>query len=191
MFLLKQSLFVIVGRSGTGKSSLIRYYNENNSGTKTIVTTTTRPMRDGEVEGVHYNFKTKEEFEKMISEDKFIEHTQYNGNYYGTSKDEFDFSKTNIIILELNGLANIKKLLGDKFTIYVIKLDAPDAVILERLLMRDVTIEEIANRFREDKKNFEEDKFYYDFMIRTDFSMRDVNMILEDLINANSIKFST
>jgi guanylate kinase len=189
MFILKQTLFIIVGRSGTGKSSLVRYYGERNHSAKIIVTTTTRPMRDGEVDGVHYNFKTKEEFEKMIAEDNFIEYTQYNGNYYGTSKDEFDSTRTNIIVLELNGLLKIKELMSDKFIIHVIKLDAPDHIILERLLQRNISVEEIARRFRDDKVKFEEDRFYYDVMMNTEFSIWESNMMLEEYIKTNSIQF--
>ena len=45
---------------------------------------TTRQMREGEVNGVDYFFKTKEEFEALIQEDRFIEYAEYVGNYYGT-----------------------------------------------------------------------------------------------------------
>jgi guanylate kinase len=77
---------VVAGPSGVGKGTLIgmllkQYPNLFGFS----VSHTTRAPREGEVNGVHYNFITVEEFEKLISENQFIEYAKVHTNYYGTS----------------------------------------------------------------------------------------------------------
>jgi guanylate kinase len=186
MLLYKRKLFIIFGRSGTGKSTIVRRFNERNPGLiKTIVTTTTRPMRDGEVDGVNYHFKTKEQFERLIAEDGLVEYVEYSGNYYGTTKDEFDYTRDNIIVLEPNGIANIEKMYKDTFTIFKIEIEASDARILERLLNRNSTVEEIARRFRDDKVRFQ--NLDYTVRIYNESPLHEVVIYFEDILrNANN-----
>ena len=80
---------VLVGPSGAGKSTIIKKMEElypNKFGFS--VSYTTRKMRAGEVDGVHYNFVTKEKFQDMIAKDEFIEHCQVHDNLYGTAKEQ-------------------------------------------------------------------------------------------------------
>jgi len=181
MLLYKHKLFIIFGRSGTGKSTIVRRFNERNPGLmKTIVTTTTRPMRDGEVDGVNYHFKTKEQFERLIAENGLVEYVEYSGNYYGTTKDEFDYTRDNIIVLEPNGIANIEKMYKDTFTILKIEIHAPDAKILERLLNRNTAVEEIARRFRDDKARFQD--LDYTVRIHNEVPLHEVVTYFEDIL---------
>ena len=82
----KGIIAVISGFSGAGKGTvvneLVRKY-----GYAISVSATTRQPREGEEEGKNYFFKTKEEFEQMIKDGKFIEYAKYVDNYYGTPKD--------------------------------------------------------------------------------------------------------
>ncbi len=79
-------LFVVSAPSGAGKSTLCRCVREQ-SDIRFSVSCTTRPMRPGEQDGVDYWFKTREEFEQLISEKKFLEHALVHGNWYGTLLD--------------------------------------------------------------------------------------------------------
>jgi guanylate kinase len=188
MLILKQTLFIIVGRSGTGKSHLSRGYSifhMNPEREKLIVTTTTRPMRDGEVNGRNYHFVIKEDFERMIRENKLVEYVEYQGNYYGTTKEEFDVSKTNFVVVEPVGLEKIKEFFKDTFRIFVIKLDAPDAVILERMLRRNQPVEDIARRYKEDKVRFE--NIDYDILINTDVDQMEELDLFKQIVKANSV----
>ena len=54
------------------------------------VSNTTRPPREGEIDGVHYNFVTKEQFENLIQKDGYLEYAEYCGNYYGTPKQQVE-----------------------------------------------------------------------------------------------------
>src|SRR5882762_2741823 len=73
---LKGKLFLIVGPSGTGKTTLVGALKER--GLAEVVSVTTRSPRLGEVEGVHYNFITREFFQQLVEKDAFIEHVEYN-----------------------------------------------------------------------------------------------------------------
>ena len=78
---------IIVGPSGVGKGTLITKFTElHKEKFGFSVSYTTRTPREGEVDGVHYNFVTKDVFNTMISKDEFIEHCEVHGNFYGTSK---------------------------------------------------------------------------------------------------------
>ena len=96
---------VVCGPSGVGKGTLLKKVKEalpNIFGV--AVSHTTRKPRPGEVDGVAYNFTTREEFEKGIKNGDFVEYADVNGNYYGTSvKAIEDVQKKNLIcILEID-----------------------------------------------------------------------------------------
>lgn len=82
------NLYILSAPSGAGKSSLISALLASDSSTQKMVSVshTTRAPRPGEVEGVHYYFVSKEEFESLIEQDLFLEYAKvFGGNYYGTS----------------------------------------------------------------------------------------------------------
>lgn len=78
-------LYAIVGPSGAGKTTLQKMMEDR--GAKGIISTTSRPMRPGERDGVDYDFLSRDDFERKIDNDEFVEHTEYDGNYYGVSSD--------------------------------------------------------------------------------------------------------
>lgn len=82
------TLYIVSAPSGAGKSSLIAALLETNPtyAMKVSVSHTTRGMRPGEVDGVHYHFVQKESFEQLIKENAFLEYAEVFGNYYGTSR---------------------------------------------------------------------------------------------------------
>ncbi|AEH31604.1 guanylate kinase [Vibrio anguillarum] len=84
----KGTLYIVSAPSGAGKSSLISAMLETNPtyAMKVSVSHTTRGMRPGEQDGVHYHFVQKELFEELITKGEFLEHAEVFGNYYGTSK---------------------------------------------------------------------------------------------------------
>lgn len=84
----KGLLIVLSGPSGVGKGTVRKaIFEDPDTGFKYSISMTTRQKREGEVDGVDYFFKTKDQFESLIEQDKFIEHAQYVGNYYGTPVD--------------------------------------------------------------------------------------------------------
>ncbi|NIY83357.1 guanylate kinase [Vibrio hepatarius] len=84
----KGTLYIVSAPSGAGKSSLISAMLETNPtyAMKVSVSHTTRGMRPGEEDGVHYHFVQKEQFEDLIEQGAFLEYAEVFGNYYGTSR---------------------------------------------------------------------------------------------------------
>ena len=79
-------LTVVSGFSGVGKGTLMKALLEKYDNYALSISMTTRKPREGEVDGVHYFFVEKEEFERTIAENGFIEYAQYVENYYGTPR---------------------------------------------------------------------------------------------------------
>ena len=80
----KGRLFIISGPSGSGKDTILKQIFKLLPDIRFSISTITRPMRAGEIEGEKYNFTTKEAFEKMIDNDELLEYNVYLDNYYGT-----------------------------------------------------------------------------------------------------------
>lgn len=111
-------IFVISGPSGSGKGTVMEYLKELYPEAGLAVSATTREMRDYEQEGREYFFKTREEFERMLAEGEILEHTVYNGNYYGTLRSEAERilgeGSDLLLEIEVEGAAQIKRLFGDR-----------------------------------------------------------------------------
>ena len=80
------NLIVVSGPSGCGKDTVVREILKSDNNAWLSVSCTSRDIRPGDIPDESYYFITKEEFEKRIKEDYFLEYAEYNGNYYGTPK---------------------------------------------------------------------------------------------------------
>ena len=111
------AVLVLSGPSGAGKSSLVREIIEDIGECYFSISTTTRPMREGEKDGVDYHFVDKEEFEREVEADQFLEYAVVHGNYYGTSlrpvKKALTEGKLVIFDIDVQGNSAIKSRLGD------------------------------------------------------------------------------
>lgn len=83
-------MFIIAAPSGTGKDTLIGEVMSSIGDLEHSVSYTTRPAREGEIDGQDYHFVDKTVFEEMIAADAFLEWAEYNSNLYGTSVDEVE-----------------------------------------------------------------------------------------------------
>lgn len=83
-------LVLYTGSSGVGKGTIMQELLKRDKNIRLSVSNTTRPPREGELDGVHYNFVTKEQFESLIRKDGYLEYAEYCGNYYGTPKQQVE-----------------------------------------------------------------------------------------------------
>ena len=86
----KGKTFIISGPSGVGKSTVLKELFKDRDDLYFSVSATTRAPRPGEVDGVHYHFTDVDHFQRLISEDAFLEYAEYVGNFYGTPKKFVD-----------------------------------------------------------------------------------------------------
>jgi guanylate kinase len=116
-------LIVVSGPSGAGKSTLIRAALEAVDELAYSVSATTRRPREGEVDGRDYIFLSREEFEKWISEGRFLEWAEYSGNLYGTPEQRveelLDSGLSVILEIELQGARAVRQKRSDALMIFV------------------------------------------------------------------------
>ena len=131
----KGLLIVISGPSGAGKGTV---YNEvliRRPEIQRSISVTTRAPRKGEVDGVHYYFRTEEQYQKMIADGEFLETAAVYSNYYGTPKAPVyeKLAKGQDVMFEIDtlGAKQIKKMYPDAVTIFIIP---PSFEILEKRL---------------------------------------------------------
>ena len=98
------TLFIVSAASGTGKTTLVKALLKNCDNLSVSISHTTRPIRVGELDTVHYHFTSKDSFVEMIGKGAFLEHAEVFGNYYGTalSTVESTLRQDHDIILEID-----------------------------------------------------------------------------------------
>lgn len=153
---------IIFGKTASGKSRIVDELAKQ--GYKKIVTTTTRPARKGEIDGVDYNFISEEEFEQLINTRYFAEWKKYDTAegvwYYGSPLDEISRSDNkSIVILTPDGYRDIKDELDDHIAIYIY---ANNKIIRNRLSNRGDKKEEADRRIKQDNKDFKDAEFLAD-----------------------------
>lgn len=128
-------LVVFSGPSGSGKDTVLNKLCECDPDVKVSVSMTTREKRDGEIDGVHYYFVTKEYFEKKISENRMLEYAEYAKNYYGTPAEPVDEmlsqGKSVILKIEVQGAEKIRNRYDDVISIFLMP---PSLRVLEQRL---------------------------------------------------------
>lgn len=115
---------VYSGPSGCGKGTVLRHVLKDCPDAVLSVSVTTRAPREGETDGVEYFFRTREEFERMLKEDAFLEYAEYSGNYYGTPKAwveaRRDEGKTVILEIEVQGGLKVMKACPDAISVFLL-----------------------------------------------------------------------
>ena len=160
----KAKLYVITGPSGVGKGTVLNKFFEKNKGDIIYsVSATTRKPREGEKHGVNYFFITKEEFEKEIENNEFLEWAKYSDNYYGTKKEFVLNSLKNgvSVILEIEA-QGAKKVMQEHPECVSIFIMPPNMEELEKRLRGRKTESEdmILKRLNIVKSELEEAKNY-------------------------------
>ncbi|MEB0205065.1 guanylate kinase [Pseudomonas sp. CCC3.1] len=173
------TLYIISAPSGAGKSSLVKALIDVEPQIRVSVSHTTRAMRPGEVDGVHYHFVEREAFVKMIEHGDFLERAEVFGNLYGTSQSYLQqtLDEGHDLILEIDwqGAEQVRKLMPQARSIFI--LPPSQQALRDRLDNRGQDSAEIIDgRMRE---AVSEMSHYvdYDYLIIND----DFALALEDM----------
>lgn len=131
----KGLLFVVSAPAGCGKDTILNELFKRTDTAGYAVSATTRAPREGEVDGVHYRFLAREEFERRIVENEVLEYVEYCGNYYGTLRKSveelIERGKDAILKIEVEGAMNIKKMFPEACLAFILP---PSWETLERRL---------------------------------------------------------
>ena len=191
---MKKGLIIVIsGPAGSGKGTVVKALREKMPTLGISVSATTRAPRPGEVEGVHYYFITKEEFERRIASGEILEHTYYCDNYYGTPKSELERitaeGKDIIFEIEVNGAIQIKKLFPEAVAIMLLP---PSAKLLEsRLRGRGTETEEIIRRRLLRARDELKLLHHYDYLVVNGENMVDDCVeLIRDIINSEHSRTS-
>lgn len=173
----KEKFFVVSGPSGAGKTSIVtealnRLQKEHDI--TRIVTYTSRPPREGEVDGKDYMFILGDDFKQKIQDGFFLETTEYSKHLYGSPlppQQEMELGKSFVLIVEIEGAKKAVKEKGDGLAIWI---DPPSMEVLKsRLLKRgDETVQQVERRVaraEEEIKEAHKIKTFDYFLVNEDF----------------------
>ena len=173
-------MLIISSPSGAGKTTLARKLTSVDKNLILSISVTTRPLRPSEVDGKDYFFKTKDEFEKMVSDDELLEHAEVFGNFYGTPRKfvERNLKEGKGVVFDIDwqGAKILKK--HNKRIVSIFILPPSKEELLSRLKNRaEDSIEAQSKRM----KMFETDVLHwkeYDYIVTND----NVDSTLETII---------
>ena len=187
----KQGLLLIIsGPSGSGKGTIVEQLKEKEDFSVSI-SATTRAPRGVEQDGVHYFFRTKEEFQRMIDNQELLEWAEFCGNRYGTPRTyvtERMMQGQNVILeIEVQGALQVKKLYPEGILIFLVPPNLEE--LGRRLINRGTEDKETINR--RIHRALEEMEFVqeYDYVVINDTIDQATEDILS-IVKAESMKCS-
>lgn len=174
----KQGLFIVIsGPSGTGKGTIVQKLVEHNSNLWVSTSVTSRSPRGTEQNGVEYYFVSKEEFERRIQKNEFLEYAVvHNGDYYGTPKENIkkalEQGKDVLLEIDIEGALTIKEKIKEALFIFILP---PSLEILKQRLEGRGTEskEKIDKRFK---------KAYQEINEVSKYNYAVVNDVLEEAV---------
>ena len=142
-------MIVLSGASASGKTEVAKVL-ASKYGIVKVITTTTRKIRVNEVDGVDYFFVSNEKFLEMIKEEKFVEYTEYNGNFYGSTKDQIQNNKC--VVIDPEGLRSYSQIEGRNVVTFFLK--SKEETRYKRMLQRGDSVENASRRIINDRTAF-------------------------------------
>ena len=178
-------LFVISGASGVGKGTVLKAVMQKREDLFFSVSATTRDPRPDEVDGVHYYFITKEQFEDMIARGEFLEYDAHAKNYYGTPRAQAEEKQQRghvLLDIEPKGAEQVKKSVPEATLIFIMP---PSMEELEKRLRGRGDTPEDQIAIRMERAIWEMDqRFWYDYVVVND----SVQRCAEEILNISAEK---
>lgn len=176
----KGKLVVISGASGVGKGTVLGIMMKKREDLSFSVSATTRAPRPGEVDGVHYYFVTKEQFEDMIAKGEFLEYDAHAANYYGTPRAQAEEKMAGggsvLLDIEPNGAKLVRQAAPEAILVFIMP---PNVEELERRLRGrgDTPEDQIVMRMERAVWEMEQ-RHWYDHVVVNDDAERCADEIL-------------
>jgi len=176
-----KNVIALFGPAGSGKDYLLSKIDL--SGFNKVIMYTTRPMREGETNGIEYHFISEKEFQDKIENGEMIEYKVFNNWYYGTSYDSYSDDKINIGIFTIAAINKLKQFSTD-FNIEPVYILTNDKIRLIRQLNREENpnVLEICRRFISDNTDFTFVDFAY-YVVRNSIDNCNGVIDLTNIIN--------
>ncbi|MBQ2671693.1 MAG: guanylate kinase [Clostridia bacterium] len=188
--LKKGCLIIFSGPSGAGKDTILNKIMGEKENLKLSVSHTTRPPREGEVNGKNYYFVSRQEFMKMVENGEMLEYAIYCENYYGTSavkvKDELEKGNDVILEIEVQGAEQVMKKVPEALSIFI--LPPSLAELKRRLKTRGTDSDEVINRRVEEAEKEIALAHNYDYVIINDDIEKSAKKVLK-IIELQEMKF--
>lgn len=175
-------MIVLVGESASGKSSIEKYLVDN-CGYNKVVSYTTRPPREGEIDGVDYHFISVEQFQTLSEQDFFAEQAVYRDWCYGVAKR--DCTDDKVAVLTPHGLRQVSKIKDINIISFYINVPRRDRLI--KILQRGDSIEESYRRNLSDVGMFDGIKDEVDFVIYNDGYNKSIEEMSKEVLYLVSI----
>ena len=154
-------IIALVGEAGSGKDTIMRNVLKVRPGLHEIVSCTTRPMREGEQEGVNYFYLTKEAFAEKVLNGEMFEATSFNGWFYGTAKQSMDETVVNIGVFNPEGIEALLESNEVDVTVYYVRATDKNRLLRQLNRENNPDVDEIIRRFKADREDFYELDFNY------------------------------
>ncbi|WP_066318347.1 guanylate kinase [Bacillus sp. FJAT-29814] len=167
----KGLLIVLSGPSGVGKGTVRKeIFSQPDTAFEYSISVTTRKPRAGEVDGVDYFFRTREEFEELIRNDKLLEYAEFVGNYYGTPVDyvreTLDSGKDVFLEIEVKGARQVREKFPEGLFIFLMPPSLTE--LKNRIVTRGTETEDIIqNRMLTAREEIEMMELY-DYVVEND-----------------------
>ena len=150
-------IYALIGKSASGKDTIVKELLKHKGDIfHGVVSSTTRPRRDYEINGVDYNFITEEEIVKLCNEEKMLELSVFNDWFYGTCVDSLVDDKINLGVFNIQGIHSLME--REDVDLRIFYVQATDKQRLIRQLTREncPNIDEIFRRYKTDNSDFSE-----------------------------------
>jgi guanylate kinase len=176
----KGLLIVLSGPSGVGKGTVRKeIFSHPDTAFEYSISMTTRASRIGEVDGIDYFFKSREEFEKLIEQDKLLEYAEFVGNYYGTPVDyvreTLNSGKDVFLEIEVKGARQVREKFPDGLFIFLMPPSLTE--LKNRIVTRGTETEDIIHNRMLSAREEIEMMSLYDYVVENDQVDRACNRI--------------